>query len=214
MDLWLFIGALVVVYLIPGPDMILILQTGASRGRPQALATVSGLALARGLHVTLAALGLAALFRSAPWTFEVARGLGASYLIWLATRVLTQTPDRIHAITDSETTSGHCLRAAWRRGLLTNLLNPKSLLFCSTLLPQFMHPEGSLALQFAWLGAILVGTGVLFDLVYATAGVKLGHMASTRPGLQRLQHRVLAGVLAGFGIHLLLEGTAPWNGLA
>ena len=61
-DMALFLGALLIVYVVPGPDMILLLETGALRGRGQALAVAVGLALARAAHVTLAALGLAALF--------------------------------------------------------------------------------------------------------------------------------------------------------
>ncbi len=72
-ELWLFFMALAVVYLLPGPDMILLLQTGARQGKGAALATALGLGVARGCHVALAALGLATLFRTAPWTFDVVR---------------------------------------------------------------------------------------------------------------------------------------------
>lgn len=75
--------ALAVVYLLPGPDMILLLQTGARQGKAQALATALGLALSRGCHVALAALGLAALFKAAPWTFDLVRLAGAAYLLWI-----------------------------------------------------------------------------------------------------------------------------------
>ena len=65
-DMALFLGALVIVYVVPGPDMILLLETGLLRGRAPALAVALGLAIARAAHVTLAALGLA-LFRAHPW---------------------------------------------------------------------------------------------------------------------------------------------------
>ena len=76
--LWLFFMALAVVYLLPGPDMILLLQTGARQGKGPALATAVGLGIARGCHVALAALGLAALFKAAPWTFDAVRLAGAA----------------------------------------------------------------------------------------------------------------------------------------
>ena len=75
-DMALFLGALLIVYVVPGPDMILLLETGALRGRGQALALAVGLALARAAHVTLAALGLAALFKTHPWAFDAARTVG------------------------------------------------------------------------------------------------------------------------------------------
>ena len=82
-----FLIALAVVYLLPGPDMILLLQTGARHGRAMALATALGLALARGCHVALAGLGLAVLFKTAPWTFDVVRLAGAAYLLWLGLKL-------------------------------------------------------------------------------------------------------------------------------
>ena len=90
-ELWLFLVALSVAYLLPGPDMILLLQTGARQGRGAALATAIGLGIVRGCHVALAALGLAALFKAAPWTFEVVRLAGAAYLLWIGIQCLRST---------------------------------------------------------------------------------------------------------------------------
>ena len=69
-DFWMFAGALAVAYLVPGPDMVLILQTGLLRGRRHALAVAAGLAVARATHVLLAAAGLAALLRTMPAAFD------------------------------------------------------------------------------------------------------------------------------------------------
>lgn len=62
-ELWPFLGALAVVYLLPGADMLLLLDTATARGRRAALAVAAGLAAARAAHVCLAAFGLAALDR-------------------------------------------------------------------------------------------------------------------------------------------------------
>ncbi|HIE1772439.1 TPA: LysE family translocator [Pseudomonas aeruginosa] len=88
MDTSAFLIALAVVYLVPGPDMLLLFQTGARQGRRAALVTALGLALARACHVLMAATGLALLFRTAPWTFELVRLLGAAYLAWLGLQML------------------------------------------------------------------------------------------------------------------------------
>lgn len=66
MDTSAFLIALAVVYLVPGPDMLLLFQTGARQNRRAALVTALGLALARACHVLMAATGLALLFRTAP----------------------------------------------------------------------------------------------------------------------------------------------------
>jgi threonine/homoserine/homoserine lactone efflux protein len=203
MELWLFIGALAAIYLLPGPDMILVLQTGSLQGHSRALSTAAGLAVARGLHVALAALGLATLFTTAPWTFDAVRYAGGAYLAWIGLQLI-----RSPAVTASidagrvgVIAAGH--RHAWRRGLLTNLLNPKSLLFCSVLLPQFVNPgEGPVLLQFALLGSLLVGIGLLFDAGYATLGASLQRWFAGSPLRARLQRWTFGSLLIGFALRL------------
>ena len=199
---WLFFLALAVVFLLPGPDMILLLQTGARQGRGAALATAVGLAIARGCHVALAALGLAALFKAAPWTFDMVRLAGAAYLLWIGIQCLRSsllpnlnTPAVTH-------TQGQW-REAIRRGLLTNLLNPKALLFCSVLLPQFIVNDGAAVLtQFATLGVLLVGVGLLFDSAYALTGAALGRWLQHSPTAQRVQQWLFGSLLIGFAVRL------------
>jgi threonine/homoserine/homoserine lactone efflux protein len=182
--------------------MILLLQTGARQGKGAALATAVGLGIARGCHVVLAALGLAALFRAAPWTFDVVRLVGAAYLLWIGIQCLrtTMLPNLNGSGTTDETTRWG---TAIRRGLLTNLLNPKALLFCSVLLPQFIDPvSGPVLAQFAILGLVLVGVGLLFDSAYALTGAALGRWLQRSPGAQRLQQWLFGSLLIGFAVRL------------
>ncbi|MCE6977715.1 LysE family translocator [Pseudomonas frederiksbergensis] len=200
--LWLFFMALAVVYLLPGPDMILLLQTGARQGKGAALATALGLGIARGCHVALAALGLAALFKTAPWTFDVVRLVGAAYLLWIGIQCLRSTMLPSLNGTEATTEKPHW-REAIQRGLLTNLLNPKALLFCSVLLPQFIEPHaGPVLAQFATLGMMLVGVGLLFDSAYALVGAALGRWLQRSPSAQRVQQWLFGSLLIGFAVRL------------
>ncbi len=201
----MFVTALVIVYVMPGADMILVLQTGAAEGRSRALATAGGLALARAAHVGLAGVGLAALFRAEPWTFDLARWTGAGFLVWLGWGILRSgDADPIAAPGRSGPRRSH--GAAFLRGLLTNILNPKALLFCSMLLPQFVHPErGPVEVQFLELGAVLVAIGLAFDVAYARLGAGLGALSAGRPRLAALRRGVFATLLIGFGLGLGLR---------
>lgn len=205
-ELSIFVGALAVAYLVPGPDMILLLHTGASPGRAQALAAAVGLAAARAMHVALAGLGLAALLRTAPLAFEGVRIAGAAYLIWIGIGIL-RAPSLLPDGSGGPQDRAHSYASAVRRGLLTNLLNPKALLFCSVLLPQFIRPElGSVAEQFLLLGTILVGVGAAFDVVYALTGSSLGNwLARCRPA-RIIQRWAFAALLIGFGTRLAMAG--------
>ncbi|UVL59952.1 LysE family translocator [Pseudomonas sp. B21-032] len=200
----LFCAALLVVYLVPGPDMFLLLNTGASQGKRQALVTALGLALARAAHVSLAALGLAALLHSHPWAFDLLSIAGGIYLAWLGWQLLcapvAPLPPRHSGVQQRE----HW-QAALRQGLLTNLLNPKALLFCSVLLPQFIDPHGAaVGQQFAVLGTVLVVVGLGFDGLYALSGDRLGRWLAASPWKQKLQNRVFGTLLIGFGMRLAL----------
>lgn len=200
----MFVTALVVVYLVPGPDMILLLQTAASHGRAHALATAVGLAAARATHVALAAFGLAALLETAPVAFDIVRIAGAAYLIWLGITILRAPSlllgEAFSAITDMR----HSLLIAGKRGLLSNLLNPKALLFGSVLLPQFIQPGQGGAAQFLLLDVILVLIGMVFDVAYAIVGTGLGRWLARHRAVHSAQRWILASLLIGFGLRLAL----------
>lgn len=205
MELGLFVMALVVVYLLPGPDMILLLETGARQGKSLALATAIGLAMARSMHVALSAIGLSVLFKTVPWTFDLLRYAGSVYLIWLGISILrTNSESNLHE-SDCPTTSisRHNIWSAIQRGLLTNLLNPKALLFCSVLLPQFINPNaGTTFSQFALLGVVLVAIGLMFDVIYSLGGSWLGRILRNNPNLQKFQRWLFGSLLIGFGMRI------------
>src|SRR6201991_1039759 len=168
-----YVAALFVVYAVPGPDMALVLQTSIGRGVRSGFAAAGGLGLARATHVTLSACGVAALLRSAPWLYDVVRYGGAVYLAWVGIQIFRSPVFALPDGTTAATSAGAAasiesrpLRAAFVKGLLTNLLNPKALLFCSVLLPQFVRPEaGPVALQMLELGLVLLAIGACFDVM-------------------------------------------------
>ena len=99
------------------------------------------------------------------------------------------------------------------RGFLTNLLNPKALLFCSLLLPQFTSSErGPLLPQFLYLGVILVSVGLVFDVLYVFLAdglvqrIRTATGPSTRTGLYlgKAGNLLLITVFAAMAIRLLV----------
>ncbi len=200
-----FIAALVVVYAVPGPDMALVLQTSIGRGARSGFAAAGGLAVARATHVTLSACGVAALLRSAPWLYEVVRYGGAVYLAWIAVQIF-RSP--VFALPSGEAIAKEPrpLRAAFVKGLLTNLLNPKALLFCSVLLPQFVRPqEGLVAVQVTELGIVLLVVGACFDAIYAIGAARIANWMRTHPLAQTVQRWTFSAALIGFALRLSLD---------
>jgi threonine/homoserine/homoserine lactone efflux protein len=212
-----YIAALLVVYAVPGPDMALILQTSIGRGVRSGFAAACGLGLARATHVTLSACGAAALLRNAPWLYDVVRYGGAVYLAWIGIQIFRSPmfalPEggaagvEANRSTDATATAGmRQLRAAFVKGLLTNLLNPKALLFCSVLLPQFVRPEaGPVALQMIELGSVLLAVGFCFDLTYAIGAARIAGWMRAHPLAQTLQRWTFSAALIGFALRLSLD---------
>jgi threonine/homoserine/homoserine lactone efflux protein len=200
-----FIAALIVVYAVPGPDMALILQTSIARGARTGLAAAGGLAVSRAMHVTLSACGVAALLKAAPWLYEVVRYGGAVYLGYVAIQVF-RSPVFALPAGDGATAAPSPLRAVFLKGLLTNLLNPKALLFCSVLLPQFVQPAaGPVALQVAELGIVLVLIGMAFDTLYALGAARIARLLRTHPLAQTVQRWTFSAALLGFAVRLSLD---------
>jgi threonine/homoserine/homoserine lactone efflux protein len=203
--LFVFIGALAVVYALPGPDMALILQTSSSQGLKHGLSTAAGLAIARSLHVTLSALGVAALLRSAPWLYDGVRIAGALYLAYVAVQIFRSPAfglDNNNATSKTRPT----MRAALSKGVLSSLLNPKALLFCSVLLPQFVHPDaGAIWSQVLELGVVLVAIGAVFDMTLAVSAVRLSTWLRSHPRAQVVQRWTFSAALLAFALRLSIE---------
>jgi threonine/homoserine/homoserine lactone efflux protein len=202
-DFLLFLGSLAIAYTVPGPDMIFVLQVGARRGRLQALLGAVGLAAARASHVAFAAIGLATLFRTAPWSFEIVRLIGAAYLVWLGIGILRSRS--LVPRQESGSIPAGLHNDIVLRGFLTNLLNPKPLLFCSVLLPQFVHSDDhGIFQQFALLGVVLVTVGFAVDVFLAVCGASLGRWLAHHPTAQDIQRYAFGTILIGFAADLSL----------
>ncbi|AIY42904.1 L-lysine permease [Collimonas arenae] len=200
-----FIGALVVVYALPGPDMALVLQTSTSKGIRQGLATAGGLAIARTAHVTLSACGVAALLRGAPWLYSVVRIAGSVYLAYVAIQIFRSPGFGVTDAVEPQQRDAS-LRSAVLKGMLSCLLNPKALLFCSVLLPQFVHADaGPVWSQVLELGVVLVVIGVMFDLALTFGAARIANWLRGNPRAQIMQRWTFSAALMAFALRLSVE---------
>jgi len=186
----LYVAAVFLAMIAPGPDMLFILATG-TRGGPRAglLATL-GVVTSEVVQITAVAAGLAALFAAAPTAFTVLRLGGAAYLLYLGVQALrsARRGRPLEAPPGGERVSG---RYAYLRGLVTNLVNPKSVTFVVALLPQFVDRGlGHVPLQFAVLGAIFIAFEVLID---GTVGLTAGRLGTWLSRRRRARQALDAG---------------------
>ncbi|KVS16290.1 LysE family translocator [Burkholderia multivorans] len=201
--LFIYLAALAAIYAVPGPDMALVLQTSIGRGVRPGIAAAAGLSLSRSAHVTLSACGVAALIRGAPWLYEAIRYGGALYLGYVAIQVF-RSP--VFDVGNGDAAAAGKLRQSFVKGLLTNLLNPKALLFCSVLLPQFVRPEaGPVVWQMFALGALLVAAGVCFDLACVFGASRIAAWMRAHPLAQTVQRWTFSAALLGFALRLSMD---------
>ncbi|MGD1224770.1 LysE family translocator [Streptomyces krungchingensis] len=183
----------------PGPDMMFIVAMGGRGGPAAGVLAALGVAFAMLVHAVAAMLGLSALFTTLPTLYHVLRWLGAAYLLYLAVKAF-----RDRAVPDEAPAAvGPGLRRAFWQGALTNLLNPKVILFNVAFLPQFVNPElGHVAGQFMILGASMTIMGFAVD---GSIGLLSGRLSA----LLRRSRRVARGldvfsgtVFAGLALRL------------
>lgn len=179
-SLFVTIGLLHLIALAsPGPDFALILRT--SLHRPTAIGAAIGIAIAILLHATFSLTGISLLIANHPWLFILVRLVGALYLGWLGWGALKAAWQGGAAASLQAGGEHGGLVQGIRRGLATNLLNPKALLFFVGLLAAMVTPQVSGLTR----GLLVIE---LFLLSLAWFGL-LAWSLST-PGAQRLLGRV------------------------
>ena len=200
-----FLAVVVVLTLTPGPDMALVLRNGVRGGVRTAWWTGLGCCAGITVYAAASAIGLAAILATSATAFMVIKLVGAAYLVYLGVTALwhsmeppasaTPVPGPIPAPVVGR-------RAAFRQGLVSNLLNPKIALIFLTLIPQFVSP-GEPASTTGVLAAVFLGLSVLWWRLLSLAIGVLGRVLS-RQRVRTAVERVTGTVLIGLGVRVAL----------
>ena len=198
-----FFFAAVLITATPGPDNLMVLGMGISRGRRQGIAFGLGCALGCLSHTLWAVLGVSALVAASPWAFTVLKWMGGGYLVWLGVNALRHAGKgsigaMSHAANDS-------VRALFFKGMVANAINPKVVLFFLSFLPQFVVAEqGHVGWQLGVLGLLFtLQAGLLFAaLAYFAAAI--GAWLSRRPEAGMWLDRIAGMVFIGLGLRIVI----------
>lgn len=204
-----FVVAIFVLSITPGPDMMFIVAMGGRGGSGMGVMAAAGVACGMLVHACAAALGLSALFGALPVLYHVLRWLGAAYLLYLAVRAFRDrsVPGEEDgadgaAGADGKRSGPRPRRAFWQ-GMITNLLNPKVIMFNIAFLPQFVDPgRGHLPLQLLVLGITGVVVGFCVD---GSVGLLSGRLSRALRRSRRLARglNIFSGtVFAGLAVRL------------
>ena len=186
----------------PGLDTALVLRTAATEGPRRAFAAALGIGIGCLVWGVAAACGAGALLTASEVAYAALKWAGAAYLVWMGVMLIARPRNAFEP--GAVTPTGGGAMASLRRGLLTNLLNPKVGVFYISFLPQFV-PAGANPATF---GVVLAGLHVVMGLMWA--GLLIGATAPLAGLLReasviRWLDRITGGVFIAFGLRLALE---------
>lgn len=211
----LFVAAGLLLNLTPGPDVLFIsanaMRTGARAGVVAALGISAGCLV----HVGAAALGVSALLAASSTAFAALKWLGAVYLGWVGVQMLraalrhhaSNREARLADLTDDRGRfdSLDSLSAVFRRGFLTNVLNPKVALFFLAFVPQFITPgTAHTGWMFLLLGLVFTFNGTWVNVGWALATAWLARRTAELARVARWMDGVAGAVFIAFGVRLAL----------
>ena len=194
-----FAATCAIIEITPGPNMAYLAALSLSRGWRTGLAAVAGVALGLSVYGIAAALGVAAVIEHSAILYETLRWGGVAYLLWLAWDAWSTADDITR---DDAPADGHARVSAFRRGLITNLLNPKAAIFYVAVLPEFLNVgAGRIATQTLTLSAIYVTIATLIHAAIVLSASRLRGVI-VKPEQVRRIRRVLALALVVIAVWL------------
>jgi threonine/homoserine/homoserine lactone efflux protein len=209
-ELALFALTVLVVNATPGVDMAFTLVSTFKGGVRSGLAAAAGIGAGCIVHTLAAAFGLAALLAASGEAFAVVKWAGAAYLLWLAWGMLRAGLSRAEAAAPGPQAAPPSVDgwATFRRGFLTNALNPKVALFFLALLPQFIDAAAAdKTAAFLFLGAWFVVQGFTFLALFVLLVAPLRRW-QPRPVVARTLNIAGASLFAGLAARLALSERA------
>jgi threonine/homoserine/homoserine lactone efflux protein len=215
----LFFVAALLLAITPGPGIFYVLARTLAGGRREGFQSSIGTFFGGLFHVFAAALGVSAILAASAVAFHTVKYAGAAYLVFLGIKMIRSRnvpmpdplPDNVAAENTSPTanptleTSARS-RGAFRQGILTEALNPKTALFFLSFIPQFIAPErGHIFLQFATLGILSVSLNTAADLLVVSLATPLERKLKSSPTF-RARQRTASGLgMIGLGAYVALS---------
>lgn len=199
--------AVTVLTLTPGLDTMLVIRNSARGGWVDG--AVSSLGICSGLfvHATVSALGISIILLQTAWAFSTLKVAGAAYLVWLGLcswkRVATRSTN-LPAVNTGTGQDGFLFTRSLREGFLSNVLNPKTVVFYMAFLPQFIDPAASPLTQ----SLIVAGIHFFVSMIYQCLLAAMVDQAKNwlhSPKVSRVFDSLTGSIFLLLGIRLAVE---------
>jgi threonine/homoserine/homoserine lactone efflux protein len=193
----------VVLVIVPGPDFAIVTRNTLAGGRRRGSWSAAGVATSNAVQGVAAAAGLGALITRAQPLFQAIKWAGIAYLLFLGVQALRSAWAGRYTDPGAGDTAPAAAVAGWRQGFVSNITNPKVLVFYLAVLPQFLGPD-------APLGALLVlalshAVLSLLYLLTVVAGLNRARRVLSRRRVRRAIDAATGTALIGFGARLATE---------
>jgi threonine/homoserine/homoserine lactone efflux protein len=200
----LFLTAAVLLAVTPGPGIFYVLARTLAGGRREGFESSIGTFFGGLFHVLAAALGVSAILAASSVAFHTVKYAGAAYLVLLGIRMIRSRDIPL----PENSPGGSSTRAAgaFRQGVLTEVLNPKTALFFLSFIPQFISPgRGHVFLQFAVLGILSVTLNTAADIAVVLLATPLERKLKSSTSFRRRQRTASGLGMIGLGAYLAVS---------
>lgn len=193
----------IIALMSPGPDFFFVSQTAASRSRREAMMGVVGISLGVMVWAGVALLGLNLILQKMAWLHQIIMVGGGLYLCWMGWQLLRSARKQNAQAAPAEEVTVELAKPgrSFIRGLLTNLSNPKAVIYFGSVFSLFVGEDVGAGARWGLFTLITAETFIWFSLVAIIFA-----LPAMRRGYQRMAKWIdgLAGVLfTGFGLHLI-----------
>lgn len=175
-----FVATSAVVILVPGSDMFLLLRLSLTRGVAAGVQALGGIHLGNAIQAALMISGVGLLVSRIPFAIIALKVIGAAYLLYLAItswRSVLSKKSEPSVTADGRSDSTKTAErgsSAFGSGLLTNVTNPKVLLFFVAFFPQFLGSASNIPLQLLMLSVVFIALAIVWELIIVLGAAKLG----------------------------------------
>lgn len=198
---WGFLTACILLNLTPGSDTIYIITRTIAEGQKSGIVSALGIQTGMLFHVLAVSLGLAGVVAHSPTLFAILKYAGAAYLLYLGIKMWRE-PLAI----DKPDLDKLPLGKIYRQGVITNVLNPKVVLFFLALLPQFVTSNlENTFLPFLLLGLTLLGTSTIWCIVLVTAASPLGNLLRNNQTIGNWLNKICGTIFIGLAAKIGLS---------
>ncbi len=204
LDFFTFLIAITLLTMTPGADTMIVMRNTLRGGVKDGLVSSLGICSGLFVHATLSAVGISAILLYSATAFMILKSVGALYLLWLGIGSLKSFWNAKRTHQKAVIQKPFSFWISLREGFLSNVLNPKAIVFYMAFLPQFISHESSVLAQSLFLAFLhfIVGTiwqGILVYTIVSANGF------ITKKSVRQSLDAISGIVMIGLGIRLFLE---------